>query len=339
MTTLTAPGRVVRPPARPGAAAGAGSRVRTAARALGRYALDVVLVLWVAATLAFATLHLIPGDPVDNLLRGNFQITPEMRAQVTAEYGLDRPLAQQYASYLAGLLRGDLGTSFQQRAPVTTILASEAGYTAELAVTALVIAFALAVLAAVTTAGRPRWRWLAASGELVAVAVPSFWTGLLLLVAFSFTLRWFPSSGAGGPATLVLPALTLALPIAGQLGQLFREGIEAALDEPHATTARTRGASEARVRWRHALRHALLPGITVSGTLLAGMLVGTTIVETLFGRPGLGRIMLRAVTGKDIPVVMGVVVLAAVVFVVVRIVVDLLHRAVDPRLRAAEATA
>lgn len=326
-TTLTLPGRA-RPrtgPVRPGAV-----------RSLGGRVLDVVLVLWAAATLAFATLHLIPGDPVDNLLRGNFQITPEMRAAVTAQYGLDRPVAEQYVSYLGGLLRGDLGTSFQQGAPVTEILAAQAGSTALLAVTALGLAVVLAVAGAVLTAGRPWVRRPAQLGELVAVAVPNFWLGLLLLVAFSFTLPWFPSSGGDGVRALVLPALTLALPIAGQLAQLLREGIEAALAEPHVTTARTRGATEHRVRWRHALRHALLPCLTVAGTLLGGMLVGTTIVETLFSRPGIGRILLRAVTDKDIPVVMGVVVLAAVVFVVVRMLVDVAYRVADPRLRRAE---
>lgn len=327
MTTAvtSVPGRVPVAGARPGRA-----------RAVGNRVFDVVLVLLAAATLAFATLHFLPGDPVNNLLRGNFEITPEMRAAVTAEWGLDKPLWQQYLLFLAGLVQGDLGVSYQQRAGVTEILTAELGATAQLAVAALTIALVIAVLGAVLTAGRPRWRWLAQLSELVFVAVPNFWIGLLLLVAFSFTIPLFPSSGSQGLATLVLPALTLALPMAGQLGQLFREGIEQTLTEPHVTTARTRGASEQRIRWRHALRHALIPGITVSGTLLGGMLVGTTIVETLFGRPGIGRILLRAVTTKDIPVVMGVVVLAAVVFVLVRIAVDIIYRVVDPRLQAAE---
>lgn len=320
MSTLTQPTRVRRTRVGP---------------TLGRTLLDIVLVLWIAATLAFATLHFIPGDPVNNLLRGNFHITDELRAAVTESYGLDKPVWQQYVIYIGGLLQGSLGTSFQKGAPVAQVLASEAGATIQLAVAALFIALVVATVVAVLTAGRPRWRWLAQGFELTFVAVPNFWIGILLLIAFSFTLRIFPSSGADGPASLILPAVTLALGIAGQLSQLIREGIERALDEPHVLTARSRGLGELSLRVKHTFRHALLPAITVSGSLFGGMLVGTTIVETLFGRPGLGRIMLGAVTAKDIPLVMGIVVVSAVVFVIVRIVVDALYLVVDPRLREA----
>lgn len=298
-------------------------------------AIDIVLVLLTAATLSFLTLQLMPGDPVDTLLRGTFEITPEMRADVAEAYGLDRPVIVQYVQYVGGLLVGDLGVSYQQRQPVTEIIAAALPPTAALTGLAMMLAIVFAVVGALVSAGRGRIaRFTAQTLELLAISVPSFWIGLILLSAFAFAIPIFPSTGADGFASLVLPALTLSLPLAGVLGQILRERLDESLEQPHTLTARTRGAGEARIRVRHGLRHSVIPALTVSGAIVGSLLVGTTVIETLFSRPGVGRVLLNAVMSKDAPVIMGVVVFAAIVFLVVNTAVDLLYLLVDPRTRA-----
>ncbi len=299
-----------------------------------RRAIDAVLVLFAAATLAFAALQLAPGDPVDTLLRGTFEITEELRREVTEAYGLDRPVPVQYVQYLAGLLVGDLGTSFHQRRPVAEIIGDNLGATAALAGAAVLLSLVVATAGALLSAGRGRaGRWIAQALELLAISVPSFWVGLLLLTAFSFTVPIFPSTGADGVASLVLPAITLSLPMIGVLGQVIRERLDESLEQPHVLTARTRGAGEARVRVRHALRHSMLPALSISGAIVGSLLAGTAVTETLFSRPGIGRVLLNAIMGRDLPVVMGVVVFAALVFVIVNTIVDGLYVVVDPRTR------
>ena len=216
---------------------------------------------------------------------------------------------------------------------MTEIIGAGIGPSAALTGAAFVLAVGFGIGSAVLSAGRPRARLATQSAELIAIAVPSFWIGLLLLTAFSFAIPIFPSSGADGVASLVLPAITLAIPLGGVLAQVIRERMEEALEQPHVTTARTRGVSELRVRTHHSLRHSLLPALTVSGAIVGSLLLGTTVVETLFARPGIGRVLLTAVNGKDVPVVMGIVVFAALVFVIVSTIVDLLYLVADPRTR------
>ncbi|WP_245674899.1 ABC transporter permease [Herbidospora cretacea] len=294
-----------------------------------------VMVLWGAATLAFISLLLIPGDPVSTLLGPATMASPEVRAQIAADYGFDRPVAVRYLDYLGTVVTGDLGSSYQLQRPVGLLIADQLGPTVQLALAAMVTAVVIAVISAVTTAGRARpVRAAAGAWELVAVSLPSYWLGILLLTAFSFQLRIFPVIGAQDLAALVLPALTLALPIAGVLAQVLREGLEAALAQPFAVTARARGLSQFAVRLRHALRHAAASLATLTGWLVGSLLGGAVLVETVFGRSGIGALTLQAVGNKDMPVVMGVVLLSALVFVVISNVVDLLHTAIDPRVRA-----
>ena len=312
-----------------------GRRLRVAGRFARARIIDIVLVMLAAATLSFLTLQLMPGNPVDTLLRGTFEITPEMRQSVAAAYGLDQPVWLQYVQYLGGVLTGNLGISYQQRQPVTEIIAAALPYTAALTAFAMLLAVLFAVTGALVSAGRGRVARFVAQGlELLAISVPSFWIGLLLLSVFAFAIPIFPSTGADGFASLVLPAVTLALPLAGVLGQILRERLDETLHQPHTLTARTRGAGEARVRLRHGLRHSVIPALTVSGAIVGSLLVGTTVIETLFSRPGVGRVLLNAVMSKDAPVIMGVVIFSAIVFLIVNTIVDLLYLAVDPRTRA-----
>lgn len=303
-----------------------------AIRWLLRRVAHVVLVLWGAATVAFAAMRLIPGDPARAIV-GSAPATPETLRAIREEMGLDRPLLVRYLEYLWRLLRGDLGQSYQLQKPVAEVIGAQLWPTLQLGLAAAVLAFTVAVLVATATAGRWRVaRVVSQALELTAASTPTFWLGILLLTVFSFGLRWFPIGGQGF-ASLVLPAITLAIPIIGVLAQVLREATEHALAEPFVLTARSRGIGEWRVRLRHVLRHALVPLVTMSGWILGSLLGGAVVVETVFARPGLGRVTLAAVTGQDLPVVTAVVMLSALVFVVINTAVDALYLVIDPRLR------
>ena len=309
--------------------------VRAAARRLAAAA----AVLLGAATVAFAALQLIPGDPVTVMLGPFSSAPPSVRAEITAHFGLGQPVLQQYLRYLENLLHGNLGESYQSQRPVASLIGEQLWPTVQLALAALLLALLLAVVVAVATAGRrPALRAFASLVELITVSSPSYWIGILLLTAFSFQWRLFPVAGDQGLNALVLPALTLALPMAGVLAQVLREGLEAALEQPFTVTARARGLSATGVRLRHALRHAALPLVTLTGWLAGSLLGGAVLVETVFGRPGIGALILQATTDKDMPLVIGLVLLSALAFVLASTVVDLLYLVIDPRLRTDRVT-
>lgn len=293
------------------------------------------IVLLAAVTATFLAVYASPGHTVD-LLLGEDRGNERLRAEVTALWGLDRPLLVQYAAYVLGLLRGDLGTSYQLRRPVVDVLGEQLGSTVLLTFTAFGLAVAIALTVAVLTSGRGGIvRRIASGAELVLLSIPSFWIGIVLLAVFAFQLGWFSVSGGNGWRSLALPALALAIPIAGLLSQVLREGLDRALHEPFALTARSRGLSQLQVRSRHALRHASLPGLQIAGIVVGSLLGGAVIVEQVFGRPGLGGITVEAVYAKDLPVVLGVGLVAAATFVIVSTAVDLLSLVLDPRLRVA----
>ncbi|WP_432840675.1 ABC transporter permease [Dactylosporangium sp. CA-092794] len=294
---------------------------------------SAAVVLWAAATAAYLALRLAPGDTVDTLV-GNGPDTPTIRAQIAADLGLDRPAVVQYLDYLARLAHGDLGRSYLLQRPVADIIGSQILPTVKLTLLASLFSIVIAVGLAVLTSGRPRWlRGLISVLELSVISAPSFLIGILLLSLFSFRLGWFPVSGDRDAAALVLPALSLALPIGALLSQVIREGLERALEEPFAVTARARGLTRFALVWRHALRHALLPAVTLGGTLIGFMLSAAVVVEQVFGRPGLGQVATEAVSSKDIPVVLAVVMLAAGIYVVLSTLADLAYLIIDPRLR------
>jgi peptide/nickel transport system permease protein len=310
------------------------TRLPRVLRAVAGRLVAITSVLLGAATLAFAGLKLLPGDPVATLLGPQTTASPAVRAQIRADYGFDDPLIGQYLHYLNELLHGRLGESYQLQQPVSALIGEQFGSTLELALSAAALAVAIAVVSALATAGRrSALRSALGAWELVAVSTPSFWLGIVLLTVFSFRLRWFPVAGTDGMQTLVLPAVTLALPIAGVLAQVLRESLEKALAEPFVVTARARGLSRSAVRIRHAFRHAAIPLLTLSGWLTGTLLGGTVLVEKVFARPGIGALTLQSVNTKDMPVVMGVVLLAALVFVLISQLTDVLYAVIDPRLR------
>ncbi|MDQ0093335.1 ABC transporter permease [Paeniglutamicibacter psychrophenolicus] len=314
------------------------ARLKTVLRLTGFRILGAAGVLWAVATLAFFAMRLVPGDPVDALLGGPGNNATEEVRQATRELnGLDRPLLVQYGSYLGKLVTGDLGDSYQLREPVAQVLGEQLGNTLVLAVLALATAWVLALALALWSARGGKVATLVGNLlEVVSAAVPHFWLGSLLILVFSVSLQWLPAtSGAPGIEGLILPVLTLAIPLAGFLGQVMRESMLTAMNSPFAISSRARGESEASLSLRHALRHAALPGIGLSGWAMGSLISGAVVVETVFARPGIGRTLLQSVLVRDVPVVLGVVVLVAAIYIIVTLLSDLAERWADPRLRAA----
>ena len=308
---------------------GRGRAVRAVLSRLG----SAVLVLWLAAPAVFFLSRLVPGDPVLAILGvSGAAPSPELVAATRAEHGLDRPVLVQYLSYLGGLVQGDLGTSWQLKRPVADVVGEQIAPTVQLTVAALALAWLLALGSILLTAGRSRVAGaLGRLVEVVLASVPHFWVGIMLLTVFASGLGWFPLAGGTDLRALVLPALTMALPLAGFLAQVTRESFTDALEQPFALTARARGAREVAVRLRHALRHAILPGLTLSGWAVGSLLGGAVVAEVVFARPGIGRALVDAIGARDLPVVLAVVVLAAVAYVVVNLLVDAVARVADPR--------
>lgn len=301
-------------------------------RAAGLVA-SVVVVLWGAATVAFLAFRVIPGDPVSVMLGPQAQVSQAVKDGIRADLGLDRPPFEQYLTYIAQLARGDLGESYQLRMPVTEVIGRQLGATVQLSVLALLLAVVLALMVTVLVRGTVG-RTIAASAELVVLSSPVFWIGLVLLSVFAFGLGWFPVSGARNPATLVLPAVTLALPVAALLSQVLRDALMQAERMPFAETVRARGATPSWFTLRHGLRHGAASAITLAAYLTGSVLGGAVLVETVFARPGLGRVTLAAISDRDLPVITGIILLSALVFVVVNLLVELLQPLIDPRARS-----
>lgn len=298
-----------------------------------------VLVLWAAYTISFLVLYLLPGDAAALFAGGADQeaVDPELVARLRAELGLDRPLWEQYVVALGRALTGDFGTSTQTGRPAAALLAEALPPTLALTGFAFVLAVVggagLAIAASLT---RRRWlRTLLLSLPPIGVSVPVFWIGLLLLQAFSFQLRLFPAMGDDGFVSLVLPALTVAIPSGAFVAQLLSRSLRSTLAQPYVEVVRAKGASEARVQLGHALRNAAVPTLTMIGVLVGGLLSGAVVTETVFSRLGIGRLVVTAVNNRDVPVVQIVVVFAAVVFVVANLLVDLVSPLIDRRITLA----
>lgn len=308
--------------------------VKAALVRIAGLAASVVIVLWGAATVTFLAFRVIPGDPVSVMLGPQAQVSEAVKDGIRADLGLDRPPFEQYLGFIGQLARGDLGESYQLRMPVADVIGRQLGATLQLSVLALLIALVLALAVAVFVRGQVG-RAVAAGIELVVLSSPVFWIGLVLLGVFAFGLGWFPVSGARNPATLVLPAITLALPVAALLSQVLRDGLVQAERMPFAETVRARGASPTRFTLRHGLRHGAASAITLAAYLTGSVLGGAVLVETVFARPGLGRVTLAAISDRDLPVITGIILLSALVFVAVNLVVEIVHPLIDPRVKAA----
>jgi len=291
-------------------------------------------VLWATATIIFVAINLTPGDPAITVLGSPEALpTPAVLALIRSEYGFNEPMHTQYFHYLLRLLHGNFGESYRLHAPVAHLIGQQIGASAKLILGAIPLALGVALVLAVSTAKRARWLtgWFDFI-EVTLASIPDFILGLLLLLAFSFSLHLFPSSSTQGWTSIILPILTLALPIAARLSQVLRRELEEILEQPFIVTARTRGLSDSAVRLGHALRHALIPTLTIAGVLFAGLLSQAVVVETVFNRQGLGRLMSDSATNRDVPLVLGIALLATLVNVVVNIIIDLTYVIIDPRV-------
>ncbi|ACQ81741.1 binding-protein-dependent transport systems inner membrane component [Beutenbergia cavernae DSM 12333] len=320
-----------------GARAARGTPAVRGVRAVAWRLAGAVGVLWAAATVTFVAIRTVPGDPAQAILGGpGSQASAEALAQARADHGLDRPVLEQYLAYLGRLVRGDLGTSYARRTPVAELIGDQLPGTLTLAALALVLAWALALVSLlVTTRQRGGWDAVGNAIDTFAAALPAYWLGAVGILVFSTWLGWLPAIAGQSAASLVLPTLTLAIPLAGFLAQSMRETLTDSLHAPYTLSARARGEGEAGVRLRHSIRHASLPGIALSGWALGHLVGGAVVVETIFARPGLGRTLVAAVTARDVPLVTGVVLVSALAYVVVTIVADAVTRLADPRPEAA----
>lgn len=319
------------------AGSGAGA-LRTIVRRLPGRLAQALAMLWATVTLLFLAQVILPGDRATiylNVYEGqSVARTPEELAPINREFGFDRPLREQYASYLGGVLHGDLGIALQSRRSVTQMIGEQIGATTELALLAIALAWLFAVAWVVATAGRRRWlARLGSAWESLLAGMPYYWLGLILLLVFAVRLDWAPVVSGAGLSGLWLPALTLALPLSGFLGQAIRTEYECALRQPHVLSSRARGTRELRVRIVHALRPALIPGITLSGWALGTLVSGAVIVENVFSRPGIGALLVSAVELKEFELISGIILIVSVVYVLLTFVTDWLYTVVDPRVQ------
>ncbi len=301
--------------------------------ALGRRAVALLPRLFGVITLVFLFIHLIPGDPIDVML-GETALPADKEALRRA-LGLERPLATQYADYLARLAHGDLGHSFAFQTPVARLVLERYPATLELALAAVVVALSIAVPAGIVAATRVGTiaDHASVAVALLGVSVPNFALGPVLILVFSIGLGWLPVVGRGTPLHLVLPALTLGFSMAGILTRMTRASLLDTLCEDYIRTARAKGLSTWRVVVAHALRNATLPVLTVVGLQLGTLLAGAIITETIFAWPGIGRLTVDAITARDYPLAQGCVLAIAVGYVVVNAATDGLYALVDPRVR------
>jgi peptide/nickel transport system permease protein len=291
-----------------------------------------------AVTLVFLLVHLIPGDPVNAIL--GEQAAPEDRALLRRTLRLDLPLAEQYRLFLADLADGSLGQSFRRQSEtVSSLIARVLPHTVILALASIAVAWMLAVpLGALSALLRGLlWDRVISALSMLGIAIPHIWLGPLLVLFFGVELRWLPLPGddPARPAALVLPALTVGAALAAILARQTRGALIEALGEHYITAARARGLPPGRVLFKHALRNALLPVVTVGTAQLGGVLSGSVIAEKIFERPGLGTLFLEAFLDRDIPVVQGCVLVIAIFYVLINLAIDLLYCALDPRVRLA----
>ncbi len=313
------------------------------ARGSGRWVYEAVrrvaaglLTIWGVATCVFFAIHLLPGDPVDQILGDD--APPEARAELRSRLNLDRPLAEQYAVSMGDLVTGKLGHSFTRPdRSVGSLLAESFPHTVVLALAAMAVALGLSIPLGVIAAvrrGRPEAGVLGVSA-LVGLAIPNIWLGPVLLALFSISLKVTPLPGEDpmDPAGLLLPAVTLGTALMAILFRLTRSSMEEVLARPFVRTAAAKGLSPARVLMWHALPNALLPVVSVGGLQLGALLTGTVITEKIFERPGLGSLFLEAYYARDIPMVQGCVLTMAAVYVIVNSLTDAAYLAINPRLR------
>jgi peptide/nickel transport system permease protein len=296
--------------------------------------LAVIPVLIGVSMLVFASLYLTPGDPLSAIL-GEAVVSKEQMDLLRSQYGFDDPLHVQYLRFAGRALQGDLGRSFRYNQPVVQQIRDQLPATVQLTLVAMSFAILLGVSLGVLAAIYHN-TWVDFVAMLVALAgisIPTFWSGLILLLVFSLELGWLPATGTQGWQRMILPAFALGYGAAAIIARLTRSSMLEVLHQSYVTTARAKGLRRRIVIWRHTLKNALIPVITIVGLQFGNLLAGAVVVETVFSRQGLGRLLVDAILSKDFPTVQGTVLLVAVMYVLINLLVDLSYAVVDPRIR------
>ena len=302
-------------------------------RFLLRRLLLTIPVLLGVATLVFALIHLVPGDPAQSMLGEG--ASQEEILKLRHSLGLDRPLLVQYRSFLGGIFRGDLGTSFRYNTPVTAQIREKFPNTARLALSAMLLAILFAIpLGILAAVFRGTFIDHAAMTiSLAGICMPNFWLGPLLAILFAVKLGWLPVSGTGSIWHLVLPAVTLGAALSAILARMTRASVLEELRELYVLAARARGLSGARAVMRHAFRNSLIPIVTIIGLQFGAVLTGTIITETIFAWPGIGRLLIQAINFRDYPLIQGCILFISVTYVAMNLLTDLTYGFLDPRIR------
>ena len=302
-------------------------------RYLATRVLYTLPVIWLVVSLVFVLIHLVPGDPIQQMLGEGVPAT-DLEA-VRHTYGLDLPLHRQYISYWKGVLGGNLGTSIRYGQGVTRLLSQRYPYTLQLTLAALAVAVLLSIPAGVRSARR-RNRWddrTISVVSLFGLSFPNFALGPILILLFSIKLGWLPVSGSGTFANLVLPAITMGSALAAILTRMVRTSMLEELSQDYVRTARAKGLTETTVVYRHALRNALIPVVTVLGLQFGALLAGAIVTETIFSWPGIGRLTIQAISNRDYYLVQGCILAIGLTYVGVNLLTDLVYSMVNPRIR------
>jgi peptide/nickel transport system permease protein len=302
-------------------------------RHLFRRVLLTLPALWLVLTLVFLMIHIVPGDPVEQMLGEG--AAPGAAAQLRHSLGLDQPLGRQYGHYLFGLARGDLGQSFKFQAPVRQIIFERYPATLQLAFLALLVCAAIAIPAGVLAAHRRGQipDRLVGVFTLFGLAIPNFALGPLLILLFSIEIGALPVSGRNGIGSYILPAATLGAALAAILTRMVRGAMLEELSADYIRTARAKGLSTAAVLFKHGLRNALIPIITILGLQFGTLLAGTIVTETIFSWPGIGRLTVQAISARDYPLLQGCILVISLSYILVNLFTDAVYSVVDPRVR------
>ena len=300
---------------------------------LKRIAAAIPTLLGVTVVL-FIALRMLPGDPVAVIL-GSAPATPEVEAALREQFGLNKPVWQQYLEFLGNALSFDFGQSYSTRDSVTTMIGDQIAPTLQLALAAAVVSAVSGIIfGSLAAMNKGRWPDVVIRVlSLINTSTPSFWVGLLLIMVFSFKLNWFPASGSGDLSTLVLPAVALGLSAGGTVARLVRNSVVDVLGENFVSALHAKGLSQQVIVLKHVLRNAIIPTVTIVGLQLGALVAGAVIVEAVFSRQGLGQMLVQAIAGNDFPVVQGVVLVIALIYILINIVVDVSYAYIDPRIR------
>ncbi|AHG02917.1 glutathione ABC transporter permease [Halobacterium sp. DL1] len=302
-----------------------------------RRSATVLLVLFGVSVITFGLMFVTPGDPAETIMRqqmGGRAPSEEAIDQFREEHGLDNPIPVQYVDWATDVVQGDFRQSYFQDTKVSTMILNRVVPTTELALAAIAVAVAIAIPAGIISAihqGQPP-DYLSQFGALLGISMPNFWLGYLLIIVFSVQLDIFPVAGVGGLDHLVLPAITLGTGMAAIITRLVRSSMLEVLDEEYIQTAHSKGLKEKIVVYKHALRNALIPVVTIIGLQFGYVLNGAVVIEIVFQRPGLGNLLIQSIFSRDYPVVQGLVLVIGAIFVLTNFAVDIAYRLIDPRI-------